>query len=73
MVVANWFSDDTSVLLGNGNGTFATQTRFASGDGARGVILGDLDADGDLDMAVANGSSNDTSVLLNNGDGTFAD
>jgi len=64
--------DDMSVLLNNGDGTFAAQTRYAAGDNPTSVSLGDLDGDGDLDMAVANASSADASVLLNNGDGTFA-
>ena len=36
------------------------------------VGVGNLDGDGDLDLAVANVGSDDTSVLLSNGDGTFA-
>jgi len=62
----------TSVLLNNGDGTFPTQVRYAAGDTPCSIALGDLDGDGDLDMAVDNRGSNDTSVLLNNGDGTFA-
>jgi hypothetical protein len=65
MVFANYFSYDASVLLNNGDGTFASQTRYSAGAGPYSVSLGDLDADGKLDMAVANYWSSDVSVLLN--------
>ena len=71
MAVANYISDDVSVLLNRGDGTFDAQQRFPAGDGPRSVALGDLDGDGDTDMAVANFDSDDVSVLLNRGDGTF--
>ena len=38
----------------------------------RGVALGDLDGDGDLDFVSANYQSNTVSVMRNNGNGTFA-
>ena len=31
VVAANWSNDDVSVLLGNGDGSFAPQTRYPSG------------------------------------------
>ena len=72
MAVANRISDDASVLLNNGDGTFSAAASYAAGNSPRSVSLGDLDGDGDLDMAVANVFSDDVSVLLNHGDGTFA-
>ncbi len=63
--------DYVSVLLNNGGGMFAVQDNYTTGDDPSSVSLGDLDGDGDLDMAVANRGTDDTSVLLNNGDGTF--
>ncbi|USN98319.1 MAG: VCBS repeat-containing protein [Phycisphaeraceae bacterium] len=65
-------SGDVSVLFNNGNGTFAARQPYAAGDHPNSASLGDLDGDGDLDMAVTNGNNADVSVLLNNGDGTFA-
>jgi len=64
-------NSDLSVLLGNGDGTFAAEQRFATGAGVRSVALGDFDGDGATDVAVANGSSQGVSVLLGAGDGTL--
>jgi hypothetical protein len=40
LVVANQASNDVSVLLGNGDGTFGAQARFASGVGPDSVAVG---------------------------------
>lgn len=54
MAVANGDTDDTSVLLNNGNGTFSPEVSYGTGNNPRSVALGDLDGDGDLDMVVDN-------------------
>ena len=64
-------SNDVSVLLGNGDGTFQSQVRYAVGTGPSALVAGDFNGDGRTDLAVANYGSNDVSVLLGNGDGTF--
>ncbi len=64
--------DDVSVLLNNGDGTFAAPTNLTVGTDPMDVVLADLDGDGDLDIATANFGSGNVSVLLNNGNGTFA-
>ncbi len=66
------FSDSVSVLLNHGDGTFADHVTYGVEVAPRSVAVGDLDGDGDLDLAVANESSGNVSVLLNYGDGTFA-
>jgi Ca2+-binding RTX toxin-like protein len=63
-----------SVLLGNGNGTFAAQQTFAAvGPGGGPVSLAVTDVDGDSrpDLIVMNQFKNSVSVLLGNGNGTF--
>ena len=62
---------DVSVLLGNGDGTFQTQRRFAVGRRPLALVTGDFNGDGRLDLVTANVDSGDVSVLLGNGDGTF--
>jgi hypothetical protein len=71
LVVANAGSDDVSVLLGNGDGTFQAALFFAAGDGPASVAVGHFDGDTALDLVVANQGSDDVSVLLGNGDGTY--
>ena len=63
-----------SVLLGNGDGTFATKSDYAIGTGARyhyGIAVGDFNGDGKQDLVATNWGSNTVSVLLGNGNGTF--
>ena len=71
LAVANSGSDDVSVLLGNGDGTFQPQVTYAVGSEPDALVAGDFNGDGRTDLAVANAGSNDVSVLLGNGDGTF--
>ncbi|MFI5461494.1 MAG: beta strand repeat-containing protein, partial [Isosphaerales bacterium] len=78
LAVANKYSNDISVLLGNGDGTFQPQVTYAVGSYPVAIMAGDFNGDGKLDLAVANegsfflNSMGDTvSVLLGNGDGTF--
>ena len=60
-----------SVLLNNGDGTFASKVDYFAGTEARKVFIADLDSDGDNDLTVI--SDDYLLVLLNNGDGTFAE
>jgi YD repeat-containing protein len=74
IVTANADSSDLSVLLGNGDGTFQAEQRFATGDGLfRGpssLATGDLNHDGITDLITSNYVSNTVSILFGNGDGT---
>ncbi len=74
LVAANGGSgtgNTVSVLLGNGDGSFGPKTDFVTGSYPVSVTIGDIDADGWLDLVIANRGSNTVSVLLGNGDGTF--
>ncbi len=70
LATANTFTDseDVSVLLGQGDGTFQAQQRFPVGRGPRALVVGDFDDDGRPDLATANGGSADVSVLLGQDD-----
>ncbi|MBD3423088.1 MAG: T9SS type A sorting domain-containing protein, partial [Candidatus Latescibacteria bacterium] len=71
LAVANAYSDNVSILLGNGDGTFTSAVNYGAGGAPQAVAVADLDGDGGLDLAVVNATSNNVSVLLGNGDGTF--
>lgn len=80
LVVANGTSNDVTVLLGNGDGTFKGKTLSGSGTDATNYPVGanpvfvsitDVDGDGKPDIVTANYADSTISVLLGNGDGTF--
>jgi VCBS repeat-containing protein len=74
LAVANRFSNDVSVLLGDGMGGFGAPAHFAAGITPLSVAIGDLNPliDPYADIAVANFNSNDVSVFLGDGAGGFA-
>ena len=60
------------MLLGNGDGTFQPQVKYAVGSYPDAIVAGDFTGDGRLDLAVVDARTDGTvSVLLGNGDGTF--
>jgi hypothetical protein len=64
--VANAISQDVSVLLGNGDGSFLGAQNFGAGSFPLSVAVDDFNGDGLPDLAVANDFSNNVSVLINN-------
>ncbi|MEG4107674.1 DUF4347 domain-containing protein, partial [Microcoleus sp. S13_C5] len=71
LVTANNLTNNVSLLLGNGDGTFGTATYFGVGSSPYTVAVGDFNGDGNSDLATANQSSNNVSILRGNGNGTF--
>lgn len=51
--------------------TFATHVDYATASHQYGIVTGDFDGDGKLDLVVANYSTNTIGRLKGNGDGTF--
>lgn len=64
-------ANSVSVLLGNGNGTFAARQSYAAGMSPPSLAAGDFNADGKLDLAVSSGNARAIGILVGNGDGTF--
>src|SRR6266545_4092163 len=62
-------SDNISVLLGNGEGTFQPAVHYVVGSFPYAVTAGDFNGDGKLDLAAATDVG--ISFLSGNGDGTF--
>ena len=56
-------SDNVSVLLGNGQGSFAPQRTFNVGDAPRSLVMGDINGDGFINIATANLDSDNVSLL----------
>ena len=72
--IAVAFSTQTgavSVLLNQGSRSFAAPVNYNSCSFSKGVAIGDLDQDGDNDLADISGC-NRSGILLNNGQGAFA-
>lgn len=71
LVTANPYSNNVSLFLGTGTGTFSSPTNFtvAAANSAYGVISADFNGDSKADLAVTIG--NDISILLGTGTGSF--
>jgi hypothetical protein len=71
LAVANWGSDNVSVFLSNGDGTFQPAQTIALSAHVFSITAADFNNDGKLDLAVGYESDLGVSILLGNGDGTF--
>jgi hypothetical protein len=75
-VISNADTDNVSVFIGNGNGTFKAARLLNVGSGPEGIVIGDWDGDGKQDIAVVDANEFadlNMSLLFGNGDGTFQD
>lgn len=73
LVIANSTSNNVTVLLGNGDGTFkeAAGSPYTVGTDPSAVVVADFNGDGNLDFAVANKGDNTISVFKGDGKGGF--
>ena len=77
LAVANSESNNVSILLNNGDGTFQPAVNYAVGALPRAIAAGDFTGDGKQDLIVVNLGDVDNhvngnlSLLKGNGDGTF--
>jgi len=65
LATANWNSNDVSVLLGTGTGSFNSPLSFSANSHPYSLTSADFNGDAKPDLAVANLNSSDVSVLLN--------
>ncbi len=71
-MVVNNGSNNVSVLISNGDGTFKTATTTTLlGTGPTAIVLGNLDNDGKLDFATTDRTSDAATARLGIGNGTF--
>ncbi|WP_025149206.1 VCBS repeat-containing protein [Bacillus sp. H1a] len=54
LAVTNLGSDNVSILLGNGNGSFAPPMNFPAGSRPAGIVSADFNGDGIIDLAIIN-------------------
>jgi len=73
LAVANVVSDNVTILLSNGDGTFAngSSSPILVGTFPVSIAAGDFNGDGKLDLATVNVATQNLTILLGNGDGTF--
>ena len=73
VATSNSNTNTVGILLGYGNGTFASVITYSTGSGAipNCISAGDFNNDQKLDIAVANSATNDIVVLFGLGDGNF--
>ena len=72
VATSNMSSNSVSLLTGNGLGSFGIATNFSVGTNPLGIVSGDFNSDGKLDLSVSNWNSSNLSLLVGNGLGSFA-
>jgi hypothetical protein len=71
LVVANTSDGTVSVMLNQGDGSFAAPTSYPAGSKPGAIAVGDLDGDHTVDLVAAGSSGTGITVLLGAGDGSF--
>ena len=71
LVTGMYYSDNLSIWLGNGDGTFQAPQPIPLGFTPVALVTGDFNSDGHLDIAATDFNDNAVGILLGNGDGSF--
>jgi hypothetical protein len=71
LAIGNVFEDTAGILIGNGNGTFKSQVKMATGSHPNYIAIGDFNGDGNADVITANAYANSITTLMGWGNGTF--
>lgn len=71
LAIANRDTDDVTVLIGAGDGTFSPAAFLKTGNSPRGLAVLDWNSDGIADILTLNAQSRDIRIHLGLGDGTF--
>jgi hypothetical protein len=71
LAVVNNLTNNVSILLGNGDGTFSLGSLAGVHEGPVSVAEADFNGDGNVDLAVVNSLTGDVTILLGKADGTF--
>nr|NIT55251.1 hypothetical protein [Fodinibius sp.]NIW43588.1 hypothetical protein [Gammaproteobacteria bacterium]NIY23835.1 hypothetical protein [Fodinibius sp.] len=71
VATSNCGTDDISVIMNNGDGTFGTVVNYAADNCPYGVSAADLDNDDDMDLIVSNSWADNVQTFYNNGAGSF--
>jgi hypothetical protein len=73
LAISNSGTNNIGILLGYGNGSFADQITYSTGDYSRptSIVVSDFNNDTQLDFAVTNSDSNNIGIYFGYGNGTF--
>jgi hypothetical protein len=71
LVIANGSDNTVTLMLANGNGSFAAPTTLAVAGQPTGIVARDFDLDGNVDFVTTNPANNTITARLGKGDGTF--
>jgi len=72
LAVTTPISGQVRTIRNDGPLKFSIWNQYRVGGLPQAIARGDLDEDGDVDLAVVNGDTKDLAVLLNTGDGSFS-